>query len=69
MNPTPTTRRTEFVSVGLTPAARDELRSAAVELTSPARRRLTLSEVVIAATRMARENPDAFVEALDGVAA
>jgi len=49
-------RKTAFVSVHLTPAARDELRAAALALTSPVGRRVSMSDVVLAAVHIAREH-------------
>ena len=42
-----------YISVGLTPAARDALRHLTFELVTPVGRRLTMSEVLIAAVELA----------------
>ncbi|MFF2612298.1 hypothetical protein [Kitasatospora sp. NPDC058046] len=48
-----TTRKTPFVSAALTPAARDALRRATVDLTSPAGLRLSMSDVLLAVLAVA----------------
>jgi hypothetical protein len=57
-------RKTIFVSVNLTEAARDELRQATLELTSPAGRRLSMSDTLIAALRVAANHQDELVDQL-----
>lgn len=49
-------RKTPFVSVNLTEAARDELRHVTLELTTPAGRRVSMSDVLTAALRVAMEH-------------
>lgn len=46
-------RRTKFVSVNITPLARDALRAAALDLSADAGRRLSMSDVVVHAVRVA----------------
>jgi hypothetical protein len=53
-----------YVSVGLTPQARDLLRSMTLDLTTPAGRRLTMSEVLIAALELASLHRDELLGAL-----
>lgn len=57
-------RRTLFVSVNLTPDARDELRRATLELTTPVGRRLPMSDVLIEAIRVAMRHRDEMVSGL-----
>ncbi len=57
-------RKTPFVSVNLTGPARDELRQAVLDLTTPTGRRLTLSDVLIHALRVARQHEPELIEAL-----
>ena len=57
-------RRTEFVSVHLAPAARDVLRQAALELSVPIGRRLSMSDVLIKAVRIAMRHRDELIVAL-----
>lgn len=59
------TRRTQFVSVHLTPDARTEIQRAVLAYTAPAGRRLSMSEVVKAAMKVATANPAALMAALD----
>jgi hypothetical protein len=51
-------RRTPFVSVNLTPQARDALRIAALDLSALAGRRLSMSVVVVSAVRVALRHRD-----------
>ena len=53
-----------YISVGLTPAARDALRDLTTELVSPVGRRLTMSEVLIAAVELARLHRAELLETL-----
>lgn len=46
-------RKTVFVSVNLTEAARDELRQVTLDLTTPADRRVSMSDVLLALVRSA----------------
>ena len=57
-------RRTEFVSVHLAPAARDELRRAALELSAPAGRRLSMSDVLIHSLRVAMRHRSELLDAI-----
>jgi len=57
-------RRTLFVSVNLTPDARDELRRATLELTTPVGRRLSMSDVLIGVIRVAMRHRDEVVPEL-----
>lgn len=57
-------RRTEFVSAQLTRSARDALRDAAVRLTSPVGRRVTMSDALSVALQMADERRDEWVRRL-----
>lgn len=57
-------RRTVFVSVNLTEAARDALRRATLDLTTPARRRLSMSDALTAALRVATRHPEELLAAL-----
>ena len=57
-------RRTLFTSVNLTEAARDELRQAVLDLTTPVGRRLSMSDVVIQALRVAMRHKAELVKAL-----
>jgi hypothetical protein len=59
-----TTRRTLFVSVNLTPDARDELRRATLDLTTPTGRRLSMSDVLIGVIRIAMRHREELVSAL-----
>lgn len=53
-----------FVSVHLTPEARDELRQATLDLTSPVGRRLSMSAVLVQATRVALRHREELINAL-----
>ena len=53
-----------YVSVGLTSEARDLLRAVALELTSPAGRRLTMSEVLIALAELGERHRDELLDIL-----
>ena len=57
-------RRTLFVSVNLTPEARDELRRATLELTTPVGRRLSMSGVLIGVIHVAMRHRDELVPEL-----
>ena len=57
-------RRTLFVSVNLTPDARDELRRATLDLTTPVGRRLSMSDVLIGAIRVAMRHRDELISVL-----
>lgn len=57
-------RRTPFVSVNLTPEARDDLRRAVLELTTPVGRRLSMSAVLIGSVRVAMQHRDELVSEL-----
>ena len=57
-------RRTLFVSVNLTPDARDELRRATLDLTTPVGRRLSMSDVLIGVIRVAMRHRVELVSAL-----
>lgn len=59
-----TPRKTEFVSVNLTPKARDELRRAVLDLTTPVGRRLSMSDVLIQAVRVAMKHQPELIAAL-----
>lgn len=53
-----------YVSVGLTTQAREALRSATVDLTTPAGRRLTLSEVLLALVHVGERHRDEVLTVL-----
>lgn len=53
-----------YITVGLTEQARDLLRAITLDLTTPAGRRLTMSEVLIAALEVARRHHGELLEAL-----
>lgn len=56
-----------YVSVGLTAQARDVLRGTTLDLTTPAARRLTMSEVLLAALLVAgRHRDELLVELTSG---
>lgn len=57
-------RKTPYVSVNLTEPARDALQLATLRLAADVGRRLTLSATLIAALRVATDNPDAFMQAV-----
>lgn len=58
-------RRTKFVSVHLTPAARGVLRQAVLDLTAPAGRRLSMSDVLRGAITVAMRHQEELVTALE----
>lgn len=60
------TRKTPFVSVNLTEPARDELRAATLTLTTPAGRRVSMSDVLIAALHVALNHQDEVISELRG---
>jgi hypothetical protein len=60
------TRKTPFVSVNITGPARDELRAATLALTTSAERRVSMSDVLIAAIRVALKHRDEVVSELRG---
>jgi len=51
MNDSQPTRKTKFVSINLTTEARDELRRVTLEITTPVGRRVSMSDVLLAALR------------------
>lgn len=53
-----------YVSVSLAPEARDALRDAALNLTTPAGRRLTLSEVLLALIHVGETRRDEVLTVL-----
>lgn len=53
-----------YVSVGLTQEARDALRAFTQELLGPLRRRLSMSEVLLAALKVAGRHREELIEAL-----
>ena len=53
-----------FVSTGLTVEARDALRAAALDLTSPAGQRLSMSAVLLGALAVAGKHRDEWIDAL-----
>lgn len=57
-------RKTPFVSVNLTEPARDKLRRVTLGYTSPAGRRLSMSEVLLAALDFAEAHEGEFLDAL-----
>jgi len=57
-------RRTLFVSINLTPDARDELRRATLELITPVGRRLSMSDALIGIIRVAMRHRDELVAGL-----
>lgn len=59
-------RKTTFVSVNLTDTARDALRQATLDLTTPAGRRVSMSDVLLAALHVAREHDRDLLDALTG---
>lgn len=61
-----TTRKTNFVSVNLTEPARDELRRAVLDLTSAVGRRISMSDVLIQAVRVALRHRQELIAALRG---
>ncbi|MFF4506257.1 hypothetical protein [Streptomyces sp. NPDC001401] len=62
----PAKRKTPFVSVNLTEAARDELRRVTLELTTPAGRRVSMSDVLTATLHVAMEHRDEVLDKLRG---
>ena len=52
------------MSVNLTPDARDELRRATLELTTPAGRRLSMSDVLIGVIHVAMRHRDELIAGL-----
>ncbi|MER6605776.1 hypothetical protein ABT282_07625 [Streptomyces sp. NPDC000927] len=63
------TRKTPYVNMNLTEAARDELRGITLELTTPSNRRLSMSEVIIAALNVARRHREEVLNELGGAEA
>jgi len=59
-----TPRKTLFVSVNLTSGAREALRQAVLDLSASAGRRLSMSDVVIHATRVAMQHREELVSSL-----
>jgi hypothetical protein len=59
-------RRTPFVSVNLTEEARDVLRQAVLDLTTPVGRRLSMSDVVLEAVGLAMQHKGQMVKRLAG---
>jgi len=57
-------RRTLFVSVNLTPDARDELRRATLDLTTPVGRRLSMSDALAAVIRVAMRHREELITEL-----
>lgn len=55
-----------YVSVGLTEQARDALRTTTLNLTTPAGRRVTLSEVLLALVTVGQRHPDEVLAVLRG---
>lgn len=53
-----------YTAVSLTPAARDALRDASLEFTSPTGRRITLSQALIAALSVALRHRQEFIDEL-----
>lgn len=60
----PAARKTPFVSVNLTEAARDELRRVTLELTTPAGRRVSMSDVLLAVLQVGLEHREDVVSKL-----
>lgn len=60
------TRKTPFVSVNLTPDARETLRQATLDFSATAGRRLSMADVVTHAIRVARQHPDEIAASLRG---
>lgn len=54
-------RRTLFVAVNLTSAARDELRRVTLEMTTPVGRRLSMSDALIGAIRVAMRHRNELI--------
>lgn len=59
-----TKRERPYVSVNLTVPARDAVQGAALDVSAQVRRRVPLSEVVLAAIAVAQAHPDEFQAAL-----
>lgn len=55
-----------YTAISITPEGRDRLRETTLAFTSPAGRRLTMSEVLIAACALAQRYPDEFTQRLTG---
>lgn len=55
----------EYTAVSLTPAARDALRALTLELPAVRNRRLTMSQVLLAALAVAREHRPELLAALE----
>jgi hypothetical protein len=53
-----------YVSVSLTPEARDALRALTLELVGPLRRRVSMSEVLLASLAVAQEHQPELLTAL-----
>ncbi len=62
--PAVATRKTEFVSVGLTEPAREALRQLTLEWTSDAGRRISMSDVVLARVPTGRDHKDEAIARL-----
>jgi RNA:NAD 2'-phosphotransferase (TPT1/KptA family) len=56
-----TTYKTKFHSVHLTDEARDRIKAAAISLTSPSGRRVSMSDALIAAVEVAMRHTDEMV--------
>jgi hypothetical protein len=54
----------KFTAISVTPEARDRLRETTLAFTSPAGRRLTLSEMLIAACTVAQRHSDEVTQEL-----
>jgi hypothetical protein len=63
---TPGRRKTAFVTVNLTEPARDALRQATLHWTTPAGRRVTMSDVLLSALAVARAHGAEVVADLIG---
>jgi hypothetical protein len=57
-------RKTRFVSVNLTEPAREELRNATLDLTTPAGRRLSMSDVLTSALHVAMNHREEILDDL-----
>ena len=55
-----------YTAVSLTEQARDTLRALTLSLTSPADRRLTMSQVLLALAEVGQRHPDELLEVLRG---
>jgi hypothetical protein len=60
------TRKTPYVSVNLTEAARDALRRAALNLTTPAGRRVSMSDALLANLQVGVKHPEEVLEKVRG---